>query len=53
MRNNKEYMEKVFKDFRFIRKSTKRTTQQYNDKLGEDVIEIWEKYGLAVRLRGI
>ena len=52
MRNNKEYMEKVFKDFKLYKKVPKELINKYNDKLGEDVIEIWEKYGFGSTFKG-
>jgi len=35
MRNNKEYMEKVFKDFKLYKKVPKELINKYKDKLGK------------------
>ena len=52
MLNNKEYMEKVFKDFKLYKKVPNEIINKYKDKLGEDVIEIWEKYGFGSTFKG-
>jgi hypothetical protein len=48
----KESMEQVFCDFKLSEKVSKDTINKYKDKVGEDVIEIWEKYGFGSTFRG-
>jgi|SRR5690554_907207 hypothetical protein len=52
MINNKEYMKKVFQDFKLYKKVPRDIINKYKDKLGEDVIEVWEKYGFGSTFRG-
>jgi hypothetical protein len=47
-----EYMEKVFSDFKLYEMVTKDIIDKYKDKLGEDVIEVWEKYGFGSTFKG-
>lgn len=48
----KESMEQVFCDFKLFEKVSKDTINKYKDKVGENVIEIWEKYGFGSTFRG-
>jgi hypothetical protein len=47
-----EYVEKVFSDFKLHEKVTKDTINKYKNKVGDDVIEIWEKYGFGTTFNG-
>jgi hypothetical protein len=47
-----EFMEKVFSDFKLAEKVSKNTIDKYKDIVGEDVIEIWEKYGFGSTYKG-
>src|SRR5690554_2160618 len=52
MINNKEHMERVFEDFKLVKEVPREIIDKYRDKLGEDVIEIWEKYGFGSTFKG-
>ena len=52
MINNKEYMERVFEDFKLIKEVPREIIDMYRGKLGKDVIEIWEKYGFGSTFKG-
>ncbi len=47
-----ENMERVFSDFKLHKKVTDDVINKYRDKVGEDVIEIWEKYGFGSTFKG-
>jgi hypothetical protein len=47
-----EFMEKVFSDFKLSEKVSKDTIDKYKDIFGEDVMEIWEKYGFGSTFKG-
>lgn len=47
-----EFMEKVFLDFKPNATVSKDTIEKYIDKLGEDVIDVWKKYGYGSAFRG-
>lgn len=47
-----EYMKKVFSDFKLYKKVTEDTISKYKDRVGEDVVEIWEKYGFGSTFNG-
>lgn len=47
-----EYMKKVFSDFKLYKKVEKETINKYRNIVGEDVIEIWEKYGFGSTFYG-
>ena len=47
-----EYMKKVFSDFKLHEKVAKDIIEKYKDKVGDDVIEIWEKYGFGTTFNG-
>lgn len=47
-----ENMEKVFSDFKLSEKVSKATVDKYKDKVGEDVVEIWGKYGFGSAFNG-
>lgn len=48
----KEYMEKVFSDFKLSEKVSQAIINKYRDRVGEDVIKIWEKYGFGSTFKG-
>ena len=45
-------MERVFEDFKLVKEVPREIIDKYRDKLGEDVIEIWEKYGFGSTFKG-
>ncbi|MCY6354751.1 T6SS immunity protein Tdi1 domain-containing protein [Clostridium sp. ZS2-4] len=47
-----EYMKKVFSDFKLYEKVTEDTINKYKDKVGEDIVKIWEKYGFGTTFNG-
>ncbi len=47
-----ENMEKVFSDFKLSQKVSKAIVNKYKDNVGEDVVEIWEKYGFGSTFGG-
>ncbi len=47
-----EYMKKVFSDFKLHEKVTEDIINKYKDRVGEDIVEIWEKYGFGSTFNG-
>ena len=47
-----EDMKKVFSDFKLYKKVDKDIIDKYKDMVGNDVIEIWEKYGFGSTFNG-
>ncbi|WP_276352562.1 T6SS immunity protein Tdi1 domain-containing protein [Cohnella caldifontis] len=47
-----EFMEKVFLDFKPHGAVSKETIEKYKDKLGDDVIDVWNKYGYGSAFKG-
>ena len=47
-----EDMKKVFSDFKVYKKVDKDIIDKYKDIVGNDVIEIWEKYGFGSTFNG-
>ncbi len=47
-----ESMEKVFSDFKLFEKVSRNIIDKYKDRVGENVIEIWEKYGFGSTFNG-
>lgn len=47
-----EYMKVVFKDFKLHEKVDKSIIKKYKNKVGEDVIEVWEKFGFGTTFNG-
>jgi hypothetical protein len=45
-------MERVFSDFKLSAEVPREIIDKYRDKLGKDVIEIWEKYGFGSTFKG-
>lgn len=45
-------MKKVFSDFKLHEKVSEDIISKYRDKVGDDVIEIWEKYGFGTTFKG-
>lgn len=45
-------MKKVFSDFKLHEKVSEDIISKYRDKVGDDVIEIWEKYGFGATFKG-
>lgn len=47
-----KYMKNVFGDFKLHQKVSKDIMYKYKDIVGQDVIEIWEKYGFGTTFNG-
>ncbi len=47
-----ESMEKVFKDFTLAEKVSQDTITKYKERVGADVVAIWEKYGFGSTFKG-
>ncbi|MDP4181829.1 MAG: GAD-like domain-containing protein, partial [Bacillota bacterium] len=47
-----EHLEKVFNDFKLYQKVPESTIDKYKSIVGEDVVEIWEKYGFGNTFNG-
>ena len=47
-----EDMKKVFSDFKLYKKVDEDIINKYKNILGEDIIEIWEKYGFGTTFHG-
>ena len=48
----REYMEKVFSDFKLYEKVPEDTINKYKEIVGEDVVEVWRKYGFGTTFNG-
>lgn len=45
-------MKKVFSDFKLYEKVSEDIINKYRDKVGDDVVEIWKKYGFGTTFNG-
>lgn len=45
-------MEKVFSDFKLVEPVSKEIIEKYKEVVGEDVVEVWEKYGFGSTFNG-
>ncbi len=44
--------QKVFNDFKLSERVPRDIIEKYRDKVGKDVVEIWERYGFGCTLKG-
>jgi len=47
-----EYMEKVFNDFQLLEKVSNNVIEKYREKVGDSIVEIWERYGFGSTFNG-